>query len=324
MMSALLIKLWRDARWLLLGCMVVEFSFAMLRVWFVSQLDGSRFQQILELLPGDVQKWTPVEFEWIVSYPGRISFTFQEPIVHFCLFVWCVARGSDAVSGEIDRGTMEMLLSQPLSRSRYLACHVGATILGVLLISLSLWGGMLAGIHVFDANVLQFPSLRLLGWELPLPFLAPTEAEVPLSDLVDGKLMLPAVASFASMGLMLAALTTMASALDRYRWRTIGIAASFYIIQSILKMLATVVPWLSWLNFTTIFSAFEPEKYVSIADLAPESTWAFFVSSTGETAGKAASGLGAGGSVVFFLSCSLICYAIAFWYFRRRDLPAPI
>ena len=114
MIQALLIKLWRDSRWLLLGCLSVEFAFAMLRVWFVSRLDGSRFQQILELLPGNIQKWTPVEFDWIVSYAGRISFTFQEPIVHFCLFVWCVARGSDAISGEIDRGTMEMLLSQPL------------------------------------------------------------------------------------------------------------------------------------------------------------------------------------------------------------------
>ena len=324
--GTLLTKFWRDSRWLLLGCVGVEYLFAIIRVWFVSQLDGSRFQQILELLPGDVQKWTPVEFEWIVSYPGRISFTFQEPIVHFCLFVWCVARGSDAVSGEIDRGTMEMLLSQPVSRTKYLAHHVGTTLVGIVLISLGLWAGMLSGIYFFDANVLQFPSVDLwfLGLEFPLPFLPPEETSVPLRTLVDGTVMIPAIASFTAFGMMLAALTTMASAFDRYRWRTIGVATSFYILQSILKMLATVVPWLAWLNYTTIFAAFEPEKYVSIADLAPESTWAIFLSESSESAGKAASGFGAGGSVLFFLGLTVLFYAIAFYHFRKRDLPAPL
>ena len=324
MTQAILIKLWRDSRWLLLGCLSVEFAFAMLRVWFVSRLDGSRFQQILELLPGNIQKWTPVEFDWIVSYAGRISFTFQEPIVHFCLFVWCVARGSDAISGEIDRGTMEMLLSQPLSRARYLACHVLTTLVGILAISAGLWGGLLAGIYVFEANVLEFPSLDLLGFSLPLPMLEPEEAKVPLGMLVNPNVFVPAILTFAAFGAMLAAFTTLASSFDRYRWRTIGIATSFYIVQSILKMLATAVPGLKWLQFTTIFSAFEPEKYVSIADLAPESTWSIILDPGLESAGRAAMGLGAGGSLVFFITTSLLCYGIAFWQFQRRDLPAPI
>lgn len=324
MTRALLVKLWRDSRWLLLGCVWVEFFFAMLRAWFVSRLDGSRFQQILELLPGNIQKWTPVEFDWIVSYAGRLSFTFQEPIVHFCLFVWCVARASDAISGEIDRGTMEMLLSQPLSRMRYLACHVATTIFGILMIAVGLWAGLFVGIQVFEAKVMEFPDLQLLGWKFPLPFMEPQEQKVPLYLLVNSQVFVPAIITFAAFGTMLAALTTMASAFDRYRWRTIGIATSFYIVQSILKMLATAVPGLSWLQFTTIFSAFEPEKYVSIADLAPSATWSLMLDPTQEAAGKAASGLGAGGSLVFFLTASLICYGIAFWQFRRRDLPAPI
>ncbi|MEZ6108244.1 MAG: hypothetical protein R3B96_19610 [Pirellulaceae bacterium] len=174
MTRTLLLKFWRDARWLLLGCCSVVSLFAMLRVWIVSQLDTQRFRQILELLPTDFRKLSPVDFDWAVSYTGRLSFLFEEPLVHLCLFVWCIARGSDAVSGELDRGTGEILFSQPLSRRRYLGLHIATTLLGVLTISTAVWLGQWVGIQLFSAKQLVYPSLSLGAptWSVPLPFLS--------------------------------------------------------------------------------------------------------------------------------------------------------
>ena len=326
MLDSLTIKIWRDSRWLLVGCTSVVFAFATIRVWLVSQLDTSRFRQILELLPGDFRKWTPVEFDWIVSYPGRISFTLQEPLVHLCLFVWCIARGSDAVSGELDRGTLEMMLSQPVSRRRYLATHTIITTLGVLVISSSLWFGSCLGIASFGAKVSDFPQLDLGGPipVVPLPFLKPVERVVPMRDLVDPFVLLPAVVAYGAMGLALAGLTTFASACDRYRWRTVGIAAGFYVVQTILKLLSTVVSWLGWLRYTTVFSVFTPEKFVSIADLAPHQAWAGVLDESAAAAGVAAQGIGAGGAIALFLVLATLGFGAAFIVFERRDLPAPL
>ena len=322
---ALLGKFWRDSRWLLLGCVAVSATFAAIRVWLVAQLDTSRFRQILELLPGDFRAWSSVDFEWIVSYPGRLSFIFQEPLVHFCLFVWCIARGSDAVAGELDRGTGEMLLSQPVSRRRYLAWHVSLTLAGVVVIAGAVWGGQALGIHLISAKQFDFARIGLSpSFGIPLPFLKPTERFVPMRELVDVGIMIPATVSFAALGFLMAGFTTLASACDRFRWRTIGIATGCYIVQTILKLLATVVPSLGWLKFTTVFSAFEPEKFGAIADQAPAVRWAFILNEQAASAGTAAHGLGASGAIALLLSLAAVCFVAAFVIFDRRDLPAPI
>ena len=121
---------------------------------------------------------------------------------------------------------------------------------------------------------------------------------------------------------MLAAFTTLAS-FDRYRWRTIGIVTSFYIVQSILKMLATAVPGLK--ASSPRFSPPLTEKYVSIADLVPSRRGRS--SSIRPRIGRQSSnGPRAGGSLVFFITTSLLCYGIAFWQFHeetsRSDLIA--
>src|SRR5262245_32885378 len=107
MNQLLLKKLFRESRWLLLGCSLAVFAFCWLRVWLVSQLATERFKTILEMLPGDWRRFLRVDLEWLITYPGRISMGYQELIVVLCMALWSVARGSDAVSGELNRGTLE-------------------------------------------------------------------------------------------------------------------------------------------------------------------------------------------------------------------------
>ena len=45
---------------------------------------------------------------------------YEEPMIYMIMTIWCVARSSDVVSGELGRGTMEILLSQPVSRRQAL------------------------------------------------------------------------------------------------------------------------------------------------------------------------------------------------------------
>lgn len=326
MNRVLLFKFWRDCRWLLLGCCSVVTLFATLRVWLVSQLDAGRFRQILELLPTDFRKLSPVDFDWAVSYTGRLSFLFEEPLVHLSLFVWCIARGSDAVSGELDRGTGEILFSHPMSRRRYLALHIATTVLGIFAISAALWFGQWLGIQLFDAKQFVYPELSLGSSMLsvPLPFMEPEEKFVPMTELVVPSVMFPAACVYAGLGLVVASVATFASSFDRLRWRTIGIASGFYVLQAILKIMGTMVESLSVLEYFTIFSLFEPEKLVAVADLAPDHVWSLWLGVDAAAAGSAAHGLGAAGALLALYSLAAFLFTLSMIIFDRRDLPAPV
>ncbi|MEM9412163.1 MAG: hypothetical protein AAGA30_13690, partial [Planctomycetota bacterium] len=71
MNKALLKKYLRESILLWIFVAIGLFSFAWFRVWVVGEVDTARFQQILELLPQDWRRFSPVNFEWIISYLGR-------------------------------------------------------------------------------------------------------------------------------------------------------------------------------------------------------------------------------------------------------------
>ncbi len=124
-----------ESRWLLAGCAALMFAFQWLRVWLVSQLPLGQFKLILNLLPSQWERLSPVPFEQIATPAGRIAVAYDEPLVILLLTVWAIARGSDAVSGEVGRGTMELLLAQPVRRVSVLATQGAVTILGAAAIA---------------------------------------------------------------------------------------------------------------------------------------------------------------------------------------------
>ena len=60
--------------------------------------------------------------------------------------------------------------------------------------------------------------------------------EMPMRDKVDPRVFLPGVVNLFCLGCAVAGVSTLVSACDRYRWRTIGIVAGLYIVSMILKI----------------------------------------------------------------------------------------
>lgn len=319
MNSALVRKNFDESKWLLLGCFFAVIVICAVRLWIVSQIETSNFQQIIEWLPGDLEKFSAVPFTWMVTYPGRIALTYQEPIIVLCLAVWCIARGSDCVSGELGRGTMEMLLAQPVSRFQLLWSHSVVTIIGVGVISFGTFLGIWLGIAFTTVHETNFPSITvpIVQRELPLPFLAPVEFDTPMSEKADIRIFVPATVNFFSFGIMLCGFTTLMSSWDRYRWRTIGIVTGFHIAQALSKLLGMSSPDFSWIVYLSVYSAYEPEAVVRVADIQPEDTWSLLVNIDGTTR------LGGMGYNLILLSIGILCFMTASRIFQRRDLPAP-
>lgn len=63
------------------------------------------------------QRLSSVPFADIATHSGRVALALVDPVVVLAATVWGITRGSDAVSGQLERGTMEMVLAQPVSRT---------------------------------------------------------------------------------------------------------------------------------------------------------------------------------------------------------------
>jgi ABC-2 type transport system permease protein len=317
----LLRKTIRDARWLWLSCAACLFAFAWVHVLINSRVDMGRFAKILENIPDAWEKLAPVPFKQLMSYPARLSVLYEEPLVYMLMTIWCIARASDSVSGELGRGTMEIMLSQPVSRKQVILTPTLVTLLGIGGLVTVLWVGSACGI---STTWVEKPStggwtVPFTGIEIPLGIEESIE-RVPMTTLVSPRQFLPAALNYACFGFFLCGFCTMLSAFDRYRWRTIGIMIGFYVVQMLAELLGQAVESLSWLRTISFFRAYEPVMFVSKSVKNPEIAWSWFERNA---AGQIVD-LGPLTCDAILLSLGTIAFVIAVTVFCRRDLPAPI
>jgi ABC-2 type transport system permease protein len=305
---------------LFLSCGAAMFAFAWVRVWVVSLLDMGQFQTILEQFR-EFEKFAPIEFDALFTYPGRVGMTFDEPIVILCTVIWCIARGSDVVSGELGRGTLEMMLAQPIRRSALLGSHAVVSVVGLALLCLLVWAGI--GVGVYATTVMESvepPTFRIpiVNFDVPLSVDEPLQQEVPLRDRVDVRTYAASTFHLFAFGFFLLGLTSMLSALDRYRWRTVGSVVAIYVLQLVMFGLGKAAESLDWLLSFTFFSCYKPQKMTSlVSNDSLAAPWSL-------TTVVPDAALPPLVYPLILLSLGACFYGVAVTVLARRDLPAPL
>lgn len=229
-------KYWRESWLLLVSLAAVLFLLEWLRVWMTGQVNLGALGTFLRAMPPAFERLAGVPVAAIATPTGRIAMGYVDPVLMLCAVAWSIARGSDCVSGEIGRGTMEMLLAQPLRRWSIIAMHAMVTTLGCVLLAVSCWLGTWIGVRWFASA-----------------------AEV------DAMLFVPAALNLFGLMFFLAGVGTLVSAFDNQRWRTIGILGGFYVAESLLKVVARVKPEFGWLMNLTFLGLYEPQVLVLTA-----------------------------------------------------------
>ncbi|MEX2112091.1 MAG: ABC transporter permease [Pirellulales bacterium] len=275
-----------ECRWLLLACVVFMFGVHWLRVWISSFFSMRDLETMLSLLPAPIEQLLPVSYTQMATTAGQIAAEYDDPVVLLLMTVWAISRGSDAVSGELNRGTMEMVLAQPVTRTSVVATQGIVTVAGAALLGLAAWLGTCTGL-----------------------------ATVTLESTIDPRVFVPPALNLFALGAFLAGLTTMVSAGTSYRARTIGIVGGFYAVSMVVKIVGRMAPGWEWLSYCSFFTPFEPQLLVGDTTRA----WATQV----ETA-PGVFELGGIGYDSVLVGLGLACYVIAIIVFVRRDLPAPL
>lgn len=320
MNRALIKKSLYETRLLLAGSSLWLFIFCWVRVWIVSRLERGRFQAILEQLGDVVSTFSPVPIAHLLSFTGRIAVGYDDALVVLVVIAFAIARGSDVVAGELGRGSLEMLLAQPVSRIQVLWSQAIVTIGGLALLCFATWAGTWVGIHTTSARIETEAEFKTpLGFSIPIPFAKPKIELSPMSEQVDANDFAPAAVNLFALSVMFAGGASFLSSCDRYRWRAVGLSVTFLVLETVLKLVGIGVKGFGWMEYLTVFTPYAPQKMVEIALNQPEHVWAFVITNP-----VGAWHLGPLAMHAILAGLGLGLYALATLVFVRRDLPAPL
>jgi len=237
MNRALWIKALTDAWRQLLASAVILTLFSWLFVWLMSLFPVGGIGMILNLLPGFVEAMVGVPLKLLASPVGQLSFLYVDVVTLLVCVGWALGRGSDSVSGEIARGTMDLILSLPVWRVTVLVAPAIVTTVGSIVLAVSVQLGTMLG-------------LACVRFEQPPP----------------GAAFLPGTLNLFCMVFCFTAITTLVSSWGRDRWTTIGIAGGFFIFSLIVKLIARMWPDGKRLFALSFLSSYEPQELILMSD----------------------------------------------------------
>jgi len=242
------LALWRKAvsdSWrqlVLSSALLILFTWVF--IWLMSQIPIEGFAMFLQMIPGPLKSLIPVKIPELATRTGQLTILYVHVITLLVCVGWAVGRGSDSISGEIARGTMDLLLSLPVRR------------VWVMVIPAVVAAG---GAVVLAASVLCGTAIGL--------------ATVQFSDQASTWQFLPGAINLFTMTFCLTGITTLVSSWNRDRWRTIAISAGFFVFSFILEMIGRVWRHGAWLTYCTFLSAFQPQRLILEGGAGCRAVW---------------------------------------------------
>ncbi|MCS7305882.1 MAG: ABC transporter permease [Thermoguttaceae bacterium] len=274
---------WRRTWKGMLASSLVLVIFAWVFIWAMSLLKATAMAEIVEILPEFIKRSFGEDLYLYTTKAGQVSIVFRHLVTLLVCLGWALAKGSDCVSGEISRGTMEHLLVLPLRRGTLLLVPTVLATIGAAVLALSVWVGLALGLGTVE----RFSDLS--AWQF-----------------------VPGAINLFCLTFAMGGLTTLLSSMDHDRWRPIWLATGIFIVESIIAMVAYVWPSGWWLHWLTFLSVFEPQRLI----LKPEAVWTLPLGPFGGISWPLAVWYN---SVLLLLG--FIWYTAAWWIFVRRDIP---
>ncbi|MCS6850501.1 MAG: ABC transporter permease [Gemmataceae bacterium] len=216
-----------------------------------------------------------------------LSVGYVHPLVQSILCIWAVGRAAGALAGEIDRGTLELLLAQPIARWRVVAAHGVVDVLTIPLLCLSLWAGNWAGIAIFGE----------IDWG---------SADNGHLLRADPRIFAPGLWNVAGLLFAVSGATMALSAAGRFRGRVMATAVLLTLLQYLVNVIGQLWPAVEGLRPLTLFYYYQPQQII----LA--NRW------------SVPTVLGPVNVLLVLAGVGAVGYLAALWTFCRRDLPAPL
>ncbi len=236
--------LWKKAvaaSWLqLLISSALLVLFAWLFVWLMGLFKLGAWASFLQMLPDFTHRAMGVPIKHIATPQGQITILYEHVITILIFIGWAVGRGSDPISGEISRGTMDLTLTLPVRRASVIFVPTVVSTLGAIVLGVSVWLGMWIGLVVARGG-----------------------------EKIAAVAFVPGAVNLVAMTFCLMGITTFVSSWNRSRWRTVAICVGFFVVSVIIKMVGRLWEPGDWLKYLSFLTAFDPQKLI----LLPNGAW---------------------------------------------------
>jgi len=154
MLRSVLLKTIRDQRRSLLAWAVSIVALVMMYGSFWPSIrDVPSMNDYLNQMPEALRSMFAMSGADMSTPTGYVQIellSFMGPIL---VILYAVSAGNAAVAGEEDRHTMDLLLANPISRSRVVLDKLGAMIIGILLITTVAWASLLLSCPAFGLTI---------------------------------------------------------------------------------------------------------------------------------------------------------------------------
>jgi ABC-2 type transport system permease protein len=236
------------------------------------------------------------------------------PVVLAMCLVWGVGRAAGAVAGELDRGTMELLMSQPVPRNRLILAHFITDCIVLPIICLSFFAGTQFGLWAVGEFVPDYAMLEDLKQKFPMAAPVLQTEKLDMTPLeVSGRGELIGLINTLALIFAISGMTLALSAFGRNRWKVVGYSVLVVVVMFIANTVGQLWEPAGFVRPFTFFFYYQPQRTMIegawLVDL--DKPWnlgrPLMVPAVGVLFGVGALG-----------------YALALRVFTRRDLPAPL
>ena len=213
---------------------VILYSIFILLIW--PSIRNSALSQIWNSYPENLKKAFGAGINY-ASFDGFLTLEYLSNIWVIVMAVFSIGTGAASLAGEIEKGTMEVLLAQPISRRAVVVSRFLYYSTALLMLIAATLVPIAAGSPIVSGNI-SYPGLLAVG--------------------------LLAFLFFAAIG----SYTFMFSAMFNSRGMAVSVAAGVIIFSYALNLLAKFNDTVNRFNFLTLFNYFDPYRFLHSASIA--------------------------------------------------------
>jgi ABC-2 type transport system permease protein len=196
------------------------------------------FLSFLKLMPGIVTKALGGRVGLQAdNVTGLLSVGYRDPLVLLLFMLFAVAVPTGLLAGQVQHGTLELILSRPVTKTQVYLCAGTVTVLGMAGLAGAMFLGTAAGTHLYD-------------FDQPVPLHPFFRAAV-----------LAALAASA-----VGAIALMAAAAFRRQGTAVGVTAAFLVVNYVVGLIA---PWWPWMQPAAPFTLFHYIRLDRVFEAGP-------------------------------------------------------
>lgn len=183
------------------------------------------FLKFLDMFPSVVKIALGGQMLQVGNTPGLLAIGYQHPFILFLLLLFAIGVPTGMLAGEVQRGTMELILSRPVTKTQVYFCAGLLTITGMFALVLMMFLGTVAGVNIYE-------------------FKDPVPLDLFFRIAINGGLLASAAGGVALL----------AAAYFRARHMAVAVTAAFLVANYFLSVLSQLWPRMAFLFRYTMFN----------------------------------------------------------------------